>query len=67
MQEYWVLDTDGLAHRFFRREGELLVEFSADEAKVTAQTVPRFWLKREWLNPEKLPAVADCLAQILKG
>ena len=66
VQEYWILETDSLAHRFYRREGELLVEFSQGDAKLAAQTVPGFWLKREWLNPEKLPAVADCLAEILR-
>ena len=64
VREYWVLDPDHLAHRFYRREGEIFVEFAAGEDKVSAQTVPGFWLKRSWLNPTALPAVADCLREI---
>ncbi|PYM15101.1 MAG: hypothetical protein DME18_05100 [Verrucomicrobia bacterium] len=62
--EYWILDPDRLAHRFYRREGELLVEFAAGEEIIHAQSVPGFWLKRAWLDPEKLPPVAQCLAEI---
>ena len=64
VQEYWVLDPDHLMHRFFRREGELFVEFAVGEENVRAQTVPGFWLKRSWLNPTALPPVAECLRQI---
>jgi Uma2 family endonuclease len=64
VQEYWVLDPEHLANRFYRREGELLVEFASGSELVQAQTVPGFWIKRGWLNPEQLPAVAGCLAEI---
>ena len=64
VKEYWVLDPDHLAHRFYRREGELLVEFAAGEPVIRAQTVPGFWLNRSWLNPEKLPPVRECLEEI---
>ena len=64
-QEYWVLDPETLAHRFYRREGELLVEFGHGEEVIRAQTVPGFWLKRCWPNPEQLPQVAACLDGIL--
>jgi Uma2 family endonuclease len=67
VQEYWVLDPDSLAHRFFRREGELLVEFAQQEEVIAAQTVPGFWVRRGWLNPDQLPAVAPCLAEVLAG
>lgn len=65
--EYWVLDPERLAHRFYRREGELLVEFASGEEIIRAQTVPGFWLKRAWLNPEALPEVAACLDEVLRG
>ena len=65
VQEYWVLDPETLAHRFYRREGELLVEFGHGEEVIRAQTVPGFWLKRCWPNPEQLPQVAACLDGIL--
>jgi hypothetical protein len=29
VREYWVLDPETLAHRFYRREGEILVEFAS--------------------------------------
>lgn len=64
VREYWVLDPDHRAHRFYGREGELLVEFAAGEEVIRAQTVPGFWLKRSWLNPEKLPPVRECLGEI---
>jgi Uma2 family endonuclease len=65
VQEYWILDPETLAHRFYRREGEFLVEFAAGEPVIRAQTVPGFWLRREWLNPEALPPVARCFEEIL--
>jgi len=64
VQEYWVLDPDHLAHRFYRRKGELLVEFAAGEDIIQSSTVPGFWLKRSWLNPEKLPQVSGCIGEI---
>ncbi len=67
VQEYWVLDPQTLAHRFYRREGELLVEFARGAEVIRANTVAGFWLKRAWLNPEALPGVADCLDDILRG
>jgi len=66
VQEYWVLDPEALAHRFYRREGELLVEFAPGEEIIRATTVPGFWIKRAWLNPDALPEVAACLEEILK-
>jgi Uma2 family endonuclease len=65
VQEYWILDPERLAHRFYRREGELLVEFAAGSGRIVAQTVPGFWLNRAWLDPEKLPEVNRCLSEIL--
>jgi Uma2 family endonuclease len=67
VQEYWVLDPESRAHRFYHREGEFLVEFAHGEEIVRAQTIPGFWVKRAWLNPESLPEVAACLDEILRG
>ena len=67
VQEYWVLDPDALAHRFFRREGERLVEFAREDEVIAAQSMPRFWVRRAWLNPDQLPEVTPCLAEILAG
>lgn len=65
VQEYWILDPETLAHRFYRREGELLVEFALGEPVIRAHTIPGFWLRREWLNPEALPEVARCFEELL--
>ena len=65
VQEYWILSPDAPIHRFFRREGELLVEFAEGEDRVPAQTIPGFWLKRSWLDPDNLPEVKTCLEEIL--
>jgi hypothetical protein len=51
-------------HRFFRREGELLVPFAEGDEIVRSSTVTGFWLRRTWLNPRQLPVVATCLAEI---
>jgi Uma2 family endonuclease len=63
--EYWVIDPDHLAHRFYRRQGEVLAEFAAGEETIRSVTVPGFLLKRSWLNPEKLPDAKVCLSEIL--
>ena len=65
VQEYWVLDPDRLAHRFYRRQGELLVEFAAGAERIDCQTIPGFWVRRAWLNPESLPEVRLCLEAAL--
>lgn len=67
VQEYWVLDPEGLAHRFYRREGELLVEFAHGAELIQSQTVPGFWLQRAWLDPEKLPEVSRCRVELESG
>lgn len=64
VQEYWILDPEHLAHRFYRREGEFLVEFAAGADRIEARTIPGFWVKRSWLNPEQLPAVEACFREI---
>jgi Uma2 family endonuclease len=67
VQEYWVLDPETLAHRFYRREGELLVEFAHGEELIRAQSINGFWVRRSWLNPAALPEVAGCLEEIRRS
>ena len=62
--EYWVLDPETLAHRFYRREGELLVEYAEGAAKIASQVVPGFFVMREWLDPEAIPPITESLARI---
>jgi Uma2 family endonuclease len=62
--EYWILDPEHLAHQFYRREGEMLVPFAEEDDLIRSQTVKGFWLKRAWLNPQKLPPVRVALAEL---
>ena len=64
VQEYWILDPEHLRHRFYRREGELLVEYAASGEQIASQSVQGFWVKRSWLQPEQLPEVSRCFAEI---
>ena len=62
--EYWILDPETLAHRFYRRRGELLVEYAAGAAKIESTAVPGFFVLREWLDPDRLPPLAESLTRI---
>mgnify|MGYP005857326241 CR=1 FL=1 len=64
VEEYWVLDPQTLDHRFYRREDGILTVFGEGEEIIRSIQVPGFHLRRDWLDPEKLPAVADCLEVI---
>ena len=64
VNEYWVLDPETLAHRFYRRDGELLVEYAQGAAKIESSVVTGFYVMREWLAPDRLPSIADSLVQI---
>ena len=62
VSEYWVLDPDTLAHRFYRRDGEILVEYADGEARIDSTVVNGFSLERAWLDPSHLPSIAEALA-----
>ena len=64
VREYWVLDPETLAHRFYRRQGEILVEFAAGEPVIRSEVVPGFWMERAWLDPARLPKVMEALSRI---
>ncbi len=66
VREYWIVDPASVDHHFFRRAGELLVEYAVGEEVVRSEAIPGFWLKRSWLTPGEFPEVSDCLAEILK-
>ncbi len=42
------------------------VEFAEGAARIDSASIAGFWVKRDWLNPEKPPNVSACLAEILK-
>lgn len=67
VQEYWILDPQKLEHRFFRRAGDMLEEFAAGVEKVASTSIPGFWVKRAWLDPDKTPKVSACLKQIMRS
>ena len=62
--EYWILDPETLAHRFYRRAGELLTEYAEQASRIESQVVAGFFVMREWLDPERLPPLAESLATI---
>lgn len=64
VQEYWILDPEKLDHRFYRRSGEMLVEFADGADRIDSFSLPGFWVKRAWLDPERLPPVRPCAAEI---
>ena len=66
VQEYWVLDPQTLAHRFYRREGEFLVEFARGEEVIRSVALTGFWMRHAWLDPAALPDVEACLAEMAR-
>ena len=62
--EYWILDPETLAHRFYRRAGELLVEYAAGAAKIDSRAVPGFFVMREWLDPRRTPPILEAFTRI---
>jgi len=52
VDEYWILDPETQAHRFYAREGELLVEFPPDpEGCIRSRVLAGFKLRLADLNP----------------
>lgn len=65
VQEYWILNPIEGEHRFYAREGDLLVEFAKRDERIQSRTLPGFYIKREWLSPVKAPSPTACLREIL--
>lgn len=64
VEEYWILDPETLAHRFYAREGDLLVEFAAGEPVIRSRVIAGFFLRREWLDPERLPKISAAYDEV---
>ncbi len=62
--EYWVLDPVTLAHRFYRPDGELLVEYAAGASRIDSSVVSGFFVQREWLDPDRIPSISESLASL---
>jgi Uma2 family endonuclease len=65
--EYWVLDPETQAHRFYAREGELLVEFANGEEVIRSRQVKGFAMRRQWLGDGAAPKIESALAEIEAG
>ncbi len=65
VREYWVLDPQTNAHRFYALEGEVLTEFAHGEEWIASREIGGFRVRRSWLNARPHPPVADCLSEIL--
>jgi Uma2 family endonuclease len=63
--EYWILDPASLAHRSYRRSGELLVEYAEAGELVRSEAVPGFFVRRGWLDPDSVPRIAEALEELL--
>ena len=61
--EYWVLDPETLAHRFYRRNGELLAS-TPQERRRSSRAWCRDSSSCDWLDPERLPPITESLALI---
>jgi Uma2 family endonuclease len=64
VEEYWILDPETLAHRFYWKSGELFEEFAMGEDRVFSRSVAGFWVRRAWLNPDGQAGVSACLKEI---
>ena len=64
VHEYWILDPETLAHRFYRRDGEELVEYADGEDRIQSGAVEGFVVMREWLDPARLPRIAEALTEL---
>jgi Uma2 family endonuclease len=68
VREYWVMDPETMAHRFYRRaEDGILTEFANGEEHIPSEVVGGFFLRRSWLDPAKLPKLQSCLSEIEAG
>jgi Uma2 family endonuclease len=66
VMEYWVLDPDTQAHRFYARDGEVFVEFASGDEVIRSKHLAGFAMRRCWLGPE-LPKVRDAFANLSAG
>jgi Uma2 family endonuclease len=68
VEEYWILDPTTLDHQFFAREDGTFVKFAEHDEIVRSRAIPGFWVKRAWLNPERMPehpSLTETLAELL--
>lgn len=64
VQEYWILDPHTFRHRFYARDGEVLVEFAEEGEWIVSKTIPGFKVRRSWLHPDEHPDVDAALVEL---
>jgi Uma2 family endonuclease len=64
VREYWILDPETLAHRFYRRRDDELVEYADGEERIASRVIDGFFVLRAWLDPQRLPRIGEALAAI---
>ena len=67
VKEFWILDPKTLAHRFYSRQDNLLLEFGQNEGVIRSRAVSGFWVRRDWLDPGQMPdkpTVSEALLQL---
>ena len=64
VREYWILDPETLAHRFYRRRDDELVEYANGEDRIGSQVIDGFFVMRSWLDPQRLPRIEEALATV---
>ncbi len=66
VMEYWILDPETQAHRFYARDGELFVEFAAGAEVIRSPHVRGFAMRRGWLGPG-FPKIRGAFTQLCQG
>ena len=67
VKEFWILDPKTLAHRFYSRQDNLLLEFGQNEEIIRSRAVSGFWVRRAWLDPRQMPdkpTVSEALLEL---
>ena len=64
VREYWILDPETLAHRFYRLHGEELVEYAHGADRIDSEVLAGFFLRRGWLDPAALVRIDDAMKEI---
>jgi len=72
VREYWILDPETLAHRFYRLDDRIedrddtkeLIEYADGEEVIASDVITGFHLRRSWLDPTALPRIHDALQSL---
>jgi Uma2 family endonuclease len=70
VREFWILDPKTLAHRFYSRQDNLLLEFGQNEEIIRSRAVSGFWVRRAWLDPCQMPdkpTVSEALFELFSS